>query len=163
VSEAVNPLNALLKDAATALRADWERLVAIAVKISKDRESIDQISHALAMAGKSSQDSLKRKIFAIQHMQELGYTESEISQMGQTVVLSEHQKTKKAEKYEKKTWLKFALPGSQREIVQIEIARIAKVLNLQTSEQIWDFIMAQLQACTDEELKHAAGGSHARG
>jgi hypothetical protein len=163
MSDGPQVLNSLLKDAADALRADWSRLVAIGAKLAKDRESIDQVAHALAMAGKSSEDSIKRKIRAIQHMQDLGYSESEISGMGQTAVLSEYAKTKKAETYEKKTWLKFALPGSQREIVQVEVARICSILNLQTSESFWDWFLGQTTGLSEEELKHSAGGAHAKG
>jgi hypothetical protein len=163
MSDGPQVLNALLKDAANALRADWSRLVAIGAKLAKDRDSIEQVANALAKAGKSSEDSIKRKIRAIHHMQDLGYSEPEIAEMGQTVCLSELQKTKKAENYEKKTWLKFALPGSQREVVQLELARVATILKLETSEQLWDFLVAQLQACNEEDLKHAAGGAHSRG
>jgi hypothetical protein len=163
LSDGPQVLNALLKDAASALRADWSRLVAIGVKLAKDRQSVDQVANALAKAGKSSEDSIKRKIRSVHHMQDLGYSESEISEMGQTTCLSELQKTKRAETYEKKTWLKFSLPGSQREIVQTELARVATVLKLETSEQLWDFLLAQLRATSDEELKHAAGGAHAKG
>jgi hypothetical protein len=163
LSEGPAILNSLLKEAADALRADWSRLVAIGCKLSKDKDSIDQISNALAKAGKSSQDSIKRKLFAIQSMQNLGYSEAEIAGMGQSTVLSEFQKTKKAETYEKQTVLKFMIPGSQREIVQNEIERVKRVLGMTTSEAFFDWFVAQLQQTTDDELKHAAGGAHHRG
>ena len=158
-----NPLNDLLTNAAESMRSEWKRLVEIGCRIAKDGQTVDEVSHALAKAGNGSQDSIKRKLFAIQHMQNLGYSEAEITTFGQTTALSEFAKSKKAESYEKITMLSFRVPGSQRELVQIQVERIKKILNLQTSEAFFDWFLAQTQTLTDEELLHSAGGAHAKG
>jgi hypothetical protein len=163
VSEQPNVLNELLTSAADAMRRDWSRLVAIGCKVAKDGQTIEEVSHALAKAGNGSQDSIKRKLYAIQHMQNLGYSEAEIVTFGQTTALSEFAKSKKADNYEKQTSLIFKIPGSQREVVQIEIERIKKLLNLQSSESFWDWFLGQTKSLTDEELQHSAGGAHAKG
>lgn len=163
MSEPKDAFSSMLKEAADALRSDWQKLVAVGIKLARDKDSVEQVARALSLAGKSSQDSIKRKLLGIHHMQDLGYTEEEIAEMGQTVVLSEFQKTKKAEAYEKQTSLIFKIPGSQREIVQTELERVKTVLNIQTSEALWDFLLAQLKQCSDDELRHAAGGAHAKG
>ena len=163
MSDTGNPLNALITNAAEAMRSDWKRLVEIGCRIAKDSQTIEEVSHALAKAGNGSVDSIKRKLFAIQFMQNLGYSEAEIVTFGQTVALSEFGKSKKVESYEKQTSLIFKIPGSQREVVQIEIERIKKLSNLQTSEIFWDWFLGQTKSLTDEELQHSAGGAHAKG
>jgi hypothetical protein len=158
-----NVLDAMIKNSAEAMRSDWKRLVEMGCRIAKDGQTVDEISHALARAGNGSQESIKRKLLAVQHMQNLGYSEAEIVTFGQTKVLSEFAQSKKVETYEKLTSLIFKVPGSQRELVQIQVERIKKLLNLQTSEAFFDWFLAQVQTLTDEELQHSAGGAHAKG
>jgi hypothetical protein len=163
VSESSNPLNDLIVSAADAMRSDWSNLVAIACKVAKDGQTVDEVSNALAKAGNGSVESIKRKFYAVHHMGNLGYSEAEIVTFGQTKVLSEFAQSKKVETYEKQTNLTFKIPGSQREIVQLEIERIKRLLNLQTSESFWDWFLGQTKSLTDEELQHSAGGAHAKG
>jgi len=157
MSAVSNPLNDLLARSAQSLRAEWLDLVAVATRLSKDKEDVRQVAAKLAAVANSSEDSITRKIFAIHYMQGVGYSEEEIGNFGQTQVLSQFQQSKKVEKYEKLTHLSFKIPGSQKEIVQQELARVMRVLNMQTSESLWDFIVSALQSCSDEELLHSAG------
>lgn len=163
MSDSSNILNELLASAASAMRSDWERLVAIGTKLAKDRDSVDQVATSLSRAGKIGADSLKRKLVAIQHMQNRGYSEIEIAAMGQAIVLAQFQKEKVTEQREKMTRLCFLIPGSQKESVQAELDRVRRVLGLSSSEQLFDFIISQLQQASDEDLKHSAGGAHAKG
>lgn len=152
-----NVLNVLLARGAESLRSQWRDLVAIATRLAKDNDSVSQVAAKLAVAASGTEDSIKRKVLAIQYMQSLGYSEEEICQLGQTVVLSEFGKSKRVEKYEKLTTLSWRIPGSQRESAQIELARVMRVLNLKTSEELWDWIIGQIRTVSDEELLHSAG------
>lgn len=155
--ETPNPLGTMLAQATQTMRSQWQQLVEIAFALSRDRGDVEQVSHQLARASGTAEDSIKRKILAIQHAQTLGYSEEEVSKMGQTRVLSDYGKKKKQDKYEDLVWLKFQIPGSQREVARQQLDRVCKVLDLKTSEQLWDFLLAELSTASDEDLRHAAG------
>ncbi len=152
-----NPLSDLLAASALSLRSEWSALVALAAKLSKDKEEVRQVAAKLAAISKSSEDSIARKIFAIQGLQTQGLPEEMIVNMGQTLALSTFQKSKEKEKRDVLTNLTFKIPGAQREQVREEIARVMRVLDLHSSERLWEFLIAQLQSASDEELLHAAG------
>jgi hypothetical protein len=155
--ENINPLGTMLAQATQTMRSQWQQLVEIAFALSRDRGDVDQVSHQLARASGQSEDSIKRKILAIQHAQGLSFSEEDVTKMGQTKVLSEYGKSKKQNKYEDMVWIRFQLPGSQKEIVTQQFERVKKVLGLKTSEQLFDFLIAQLQQTSEDELRHAAG------
>jgi hypothetical protein len=152
-----NPLGPILAQMTQTMRSQWQQLVTIAFALSRDRGDVEQVSHQLARASGTSEDSIKRKILAIQHAQGLNFSEEEVAKMGQTKVLSDYGKKKKQDKYESFVWLKFQLPGSQREVARQALDRVCELCAFKTSEQLWDFLIAQLASATDDELRHAAG------
>jgi hypothetical protein len=152
-----NPLNALLSRSAESLRSEWRDLVAVAVRLQKDREAVRNVAAMLAVKGNSSEESICRKLFAIHFMENAGYSEEQIAEYGQTFVLSEFQKSKEKDKQDKLTVLSWKISGAQRQMVQTELDRVKRVLNIQTSESLWDFLLSVLQGVSDEDLLHAAG------
>ena len=155
--ETNNPLGTMLAQATQTMKSQWQQLVTIAFALSRDRGDVGQVSHTLARASGTSEDSIKRKIIAIQYAQSRGHSEEVVVKMGQTRVLSEYGKSKKQEKYEQMVNLTFKVPGSVRETVLVEFDRVKRILGISTSEQMFDFIVSQLRASTDDELRHAAG------
>ncbi|HXP82618.1 MAG TPA: hypothetical protein VN976_22150 [Verrucomicrobiae bacterium] len=152
-----NPIGSMLAEATQTMRSQWAQLVKIAFALSRDRGDVDQISHQLARASGQSEDSIKRKIVAIQYAQSLNFTEEDVTKKGQTQVLSDYGKSRKQQKYEEMVYLKFRIPGSQREVAQQQFDHICQVCEFKTSEQFIDFLIAQLSAASDDELRHAAG------
>lgn len=152
-----NPLTSLLARSAESLRSEWRDLVALAARLSKDKEEVKQVAAKLAQVSKGSEDSIGRKIFAIQGLMTQGLPEETIANMGQTLALSTFQKSKQTEQREALTVLSFKIPGAQREQVRKELDRVMRVLDLHSSERLWEFLVAQLQHASDEELLHAAG------
>jgi hypothetical protein len=157
MTETTNPLNALLAKSAESLKSDWRDLVAVAVALTRDRGDVDQVAHQLARASGTAEDSIKRKIVAIQYSQSLGFDEADIVKKGQTATLSEYAHSRKQENYEKLTNLTFKIPGSQREMVKQELDRVCRVCDFKTSEKMWDWLLSELRQLSDESLKHSAG------
>jgi hypothetical protein len=139
----------LCAEAATSVRSEWAKLVAVAVRIVNQKETVDQVAAAM--------DSVKRKILAIQKMQETGFSAEEIVSMGQFQTLGHFQKGKRQDTYEQDVWMRFKIKGSQREIVTQQIDRVKKVLHLESMEDFWDWFYAQVANTTDEELIASAG------
>ena len=88
------------EQATQTMRSQWQQLVTIAFALSRERGDVKQVSHQLARASGQSEDSILRKILAIQHAQSLSFSEEDVAKMGQTKVLSEYGKKKKADKYD---------------------------------------------------------------
>lgn len=150
-----------LDQAATAAvnlqRGSWHALVDMAVLLPEDR--IDGAATELSKHMRQGKDSLKRKINAILYCRQLGHSVEEIKSYGQEPVLSRYIKKTNADRYEKTTVMKWQIPGSLREITRQNMAGIAKILNLHTSEELWDFLNSVLGDLVrnPEELKHLAG------
>ncbi len=157
MSGSSNPLDALLSRSAESLRSEWRDLVAVGVRLQKDKEAVRNVAAMLSVKGNSSEESICRKLFAIHFMEKAGYTEEQIAVYGQTFVLSEFQKSKEKAKLDVLTNLTFKIPGEQRERVLEELDRVKRVLNIQTSQALWDFLTATLESLSDEDLLHAAG------
>jgi hypothetical protein len=147
----------LCAEAATSVRSEWAKLVAVAVRIVNQKETVDQVAAAIAKASGVGMDSVKRKILAIQKMQETGFSAEEIVSMGQFQTLGHFQKGKRQDTYEQDVWMRFKIKGSQREIVTQQIDRVKKVLHLESMEDFWDWFYAQVANTTDEELIASAG------
>jgi hypothetical protein len=157
MNNTTNPLDSLLSRSAESLRSEWRDLVAVAVRLQKDKESVRQIAAMLAVKGNSSEESICRKLFAIHFLENAGYTEERIADYGQTFALSEFQKSKEKDKQDKLTVLSWKISGAQRQMVQTELDRVKTELNIQTSADLWDFLLSLLQSLTKEDLLHAAG------
>ncbi len=139
------------------MREEWESLVDISLRILQDKDTIESVATALASSAGAGVESIKRKILGIQYVHSLGRDELELKGMGQEKVLSLYGKAKKAEKYEKPVKLIFDISGSQREVVQKTLEHVKQVCGFTNSEQLWDFLNAELTQTTDEQLRHAAG------
>jgi hypothetical protein len=157
MSETPNVVAVLVQRLANDLRCEWADMVGVAVRILKEKETVEQVAGALAKVSRVGVDSIKRKLVAIQKMSQNGFSEKEIVTMGQEQVLGRFQKEKRQDTYEEEVWLRFKIKGSQREIVMQQIERVKKILGFTTSEEFFDWFHAQLSSTTDEELKHSAG------
>lgn len=122
-------------------------------------ERVDGAATELSKHMGQSKDNLKRKILAILYCQSLGRSADEIKAYGQEPVLSRYIKKRNSDRYEQTTVLKWNLPGSLREVIRNDMAEIKKILGLETSEQLFDFlhsIFVDLVTHPDE-LRHLAG------
>jgi hypothetical protein len=151
------PIAVLLNQAASNLRIEWENMVSVALCLEK--EQVDDGADSIARAGKCGYESVRRKLYAIQHAARLGYSQEEIVSMGQERVLGDFQKKTRSDTYETQTWMKFRVQGSIRQLVTLEIERVSKVLHFKTSEMFFEWLLAQLHNTTDDELRQSAGMS----
>lgn len=144
-----------------AMRKEWQSFVAASLLFSDSAEVSHHVSE-LSTRCLVGEESLKRKIEAIRHASSsLGYTPEEIVRMGQEKTLSLFLRSKRQEKYTETVVMKWSVLGCQRELVQQQEKRIKALLGLQTSEQFFDWLLAQLQNATDEEIKQSAGEGNA--
>jgi hypothetical protein len=138
-------------------RGSWDALVDMAVLLPEER--IDGAATELSKPMRQGKDSIKRKINAILYCRQLGHSVDEIKRYGQEPVLSRYVKKTNADRYEKTTVLKWNLPGSLREVIRQDMAQISKILDLVTSEQLFDFLHSVLVDLIrhPDELRHLAG------
>jgi transcriptional antiterminator len=135
----------------------WVALVNMSFLLPEER--IDGAATELAKHMGQSKDTLKRKIQSIQHAHALGHSAEDIKRDGQGAALSRFVKKSNSERYEQSTVLKWNLPGSLREVIRQDTAQMMKILNLNTSEELFDFlhsVFVDLNAHPDE-LRHLAG------
>jgi hypothetical protein len=133
----------------------WADLVDISLALPEER--IDSAAETLAKNMGTRKDTVKRKMQAIQYAAALAHSPADIKKAGQEVTLGRYVKKSNADRYEQPTVMKWNLPGSLREVIRKDMARIAKVLGFVTSEQLWDFIHSILVDLTADDLKHLAG------
>jgi uncharacterized protein HemY len=157
MSDQANLVAVLVNNATQKARENWDALVSIAVNIVRDKDTVENVSKALANASRIGVDSVRRKILAIQHAQSLGYSEEEIKEFGQREVLGLLEKHKKEERYEELVNLSFRIPGSLRELARQQLTRVTEIVGLNSSEELWEWITAQLTLASDEDLRHSAG------
>jgi hypothetical protein len=136
-------------------RDTWAALVDMSLLLEEDR--VDGAATELSKHMGQSKDNLKRKILAIQHVRSLGNSADDIKKAGQGVILSRYIKARNSERYETTTVMKWNIPGSLREVIRNDMARVARVLGFVTSEQLWDFIHSILVDLNDDALKELAG------
>lgn len=149
-----------LNASSEALKQEWNTLVRLALELSTDHEggkAVQEAATALAFQSRAGTESIKRKILAIQHARATGLALEEIQSQGQEVTLSAFQANKRESQLEDQVWLKWKVTGVTRELVVREYERICDVLNFNTAEMFFGWLLAQLIHLTPEELKHSAG------
>lgn len=148
-----NAVAALLSKTALTLRQEWIDFVNVAYILTPD--SVDDAAGAIAKVSGVGTESIRRRMYGVQKAKTLGYSQAEIIEFGQEKVLSMAHKEKRAESYTQMTKLIFNVPGSQRELVQAQVARVRTILRL-TVEDFWDWWLAQMYAASDDDIRHSA-------
>ena len=147
--------DALIAGLAQTLKAEWERMTDVALAL--DEQAIEQLLDSFSQRLQIGRDSLKRKFDAIRYMAALGHTAEEIKAAGQEHVVGRWNRSRQEKNYGKMVTLGWRIPGSQKVIFEREVSRVKGLLDLQTSEQMVDWLIAQLLNATDEEIKASAG------
>jgi len=131
----------------------WKALVIIAAsRGTRDmREFLDSSG--------AERTSLKRKIAAITWCNaHAGMPFEEIVQFGQNKTLSHYAAAKKNGHNEKRRHLRWLVSKGLADAVERDVvARIARVLEIETSEEFWLFLHSVFLDTTDAQLRHAAG------
>jgi hypothetical protein len=139
------------------MRSEWSMLVSVTCALLP--EDVDAVVPGLAAAVKIGPESIKRKMDAILYAKSLGHSVEDISEMGQERVVSDWNKSRRVANYQETVVMKWSVPGSQRELVQEQERRVKRILGIQTSEQFFDWWLAQMTNATDEEIKDSAGAA----
>jgi hypothetical protein len=138
--------------------SQWGFLVDLACSLSPDR--LDRAAQVLAKRTNVSKDSLKRKMEAIHRAQAKGIEAEALKAIGQEKILSDYVKAKKSERVEGLATLSYRMAPDLKEAVQKQLVRVARVLKLTTSDQVFEFLNSVMQEWTPEEIRHAAGDGH---
>ena len=122
-------------------------------------EDVEAVVPGLAAAVKVGPESIKRKMDAILYAKSLGHSVEEISEMGQEKVVGDWNRSRKVANYNNQVSMSWRVPGSQRELVQRQEARVKGLLGIYTSEDWWDWILAMITNATDEEIVESKGAA----
>jgi len=133
----------------------WSAIVSVAYGCKP--EHVDREAEILARATAATKAVLKRKIEAIHHKREQGWTEEAITKMGQGPTLSAYAASRKAKSEEPDTILRYRVSRSLADSWCITVGRLAKAGNLKTSDDLIEFLNAHFADMPLEEIRHQAG------
>lgn len=133
----------------------WKVTVHCAYTCSSERMEREVVS--LARDSSTNPAVLRRKFQAIQFKRDQGWTEEAIVAAGQGPTLSSYAADRKTRQNEKQRHLRWKVPASLADAVETEVVRIATVLGLTTSEDLWDFWLSVMIDLTPPQLRHLAG------
>jgi hypothetical protein len=133
----------------------WKTLVAIGYHIGS--EHIDREAELLAHATQTTKATVKRKFEAIRHMREIGLSEEAVVRAGQGPTLSKYYIASKKKKAEADTVLRYRVPVSLGEAWGSLVARLARVADLRTSEDLIEFLHSVFVGLNDDQIKNLAG------
>jgi hypothetical protein len=136
-------------------QGEWAALVTVAW-VTKPNLA-DRAAKVLAEAANVGSKTLKRKIAAIHHAREQGLSLEEITSRGQKKILEQFVK----EKVKARTLPLVAFPHKLtppvRDAFDASCRRVANLLGLKTWDEVIDWINAQIELATDEEILHGGG------
>jgi hypothetical protein len=133
----------------------WGAIVSIAYHCKPDQ--IDREAELLARATSTTKATLRRKFAAIHHKREQGWTEEAIAKEGQGPTLSSLAASRKLQKVEADTILRYRVPASLGEAWEELVGRLAKVANLKTSEDLIEFLHSVFVGLSDLQIQNLAG------
>lgn len=136
-------------------RAQWRDLVIVARAIRPDQRS--DAARSLSQAAGVGKTTLLRKLEALHLAMKDGLADTALIEMGQAKVLGKYVRDKKNGRQDEQVTLKWMVAPELRDGVHEQFHRIAKLLNMTTSNEVWTFVLSQLSQASDEELRHAAG------
>jgi hypothetical protein len=147
-----------------AMKAQWDSMVEIAFNLKAKPPFDDAVQRAyevtiasLAEASKVGPESIKRKLDAILYLSCLGHSAEEIKEMGQEAAVSRWNKSRKEKTYGQTVTLGWRLPGSQKALLEQQVARVRVLLKLRTTEEWIDWLLSVLMGLTDEQIVSSAG------
>lgn len=143
----------------------WQVLVTHALIVFEDH--IDELAETLAKASKSSKDAMRRKILAIRSAGTNGMTSQDILAKGQSEILSLYAKARRNGSHDPQRLLAWRVSRSLADAIQCEspnpdcdepiVNRIARLLQIETSEQLWEFWYSVFSDLSDAEIKNLGG------
>ena len=136
-------------------RSQWAHLVRLARTVSPAGR--DDLARTLAHAAGVGKTTLARKLRAIHEAMKAGLNDDKLIEMGQSAVMAKFVKDKRAERSEDQVVMKWMVASDLKYAVQEEVWRIAQILGLKTSDELWTFLHSVLVGWSTEEIKHLAG------
>ena len=134
---------------------EWKNLVMVAC--ATDAKYIDKAAAVLSTAAKVGKSTLKRKIVAIHYARSHGLGFEQIIDAGQKHIL----KTFVEEKVKARTAPLVVFPHKLTPEVakafDANCRRVGKLLQLRTWDEVVQWINAQIELASDEEIVHAGG------
>lgn len=133
----------------------WSAIVSVAYNCKPDH--VDREAEILAKATAATKAALKRKIEAIHHKREQGWTEEAIIKMGQGPTLSAYAASRKARNTEPDTILRYRVPRSLADSWCGTVGHIASAAGLKTSEDLIEFLNSCFADLPKEAIRNWAG------
>jgi hypothetical protein len=136
-------------------KKQWEALVCTVWEM--DRRTRTESGKALAAAAGLGKSTLLRKIEAVHLAKQSGMAYAQVVDMGQRACMAKFVTDKRNGRQDEQCVLKWMVAPEIRDAANQNAWRVSKVLGFTTSNQFWQFLNAQLELATDEELQHSAG------
>jgi hypothetical protein len=153
-----------VEDYAAASAKLWSELVTHALLTKEDR--LERLYEELAKSSKSSKQAIKRKIQAVRWAGINGLDREKIIEQGQSAILSGYAKAKKEEHGPQRV-LSWRVSKSLADAIYCEnpsqdqdepiVNRIARLLKIETSEQLWEFWHSEYADLSDEQIQNRGG------
>jgi hypothetical protein len=135
-----------------ASREQWEELVALVLDHGFNQK---KLAKRLGGLSKQSAANLQRKCSAISWCAAYGMSSADIIEKGQHATLGLFQRAR--QRNEPRQTLRFVVNTSLAEAVRTLIRRLMEVCDLETSDDLWDFIVSSYADMPDEALRQLAG------
>lgn len=139
-------------------KSSWEQLVDLALALS-DRQ-INKASERLAALTHTSKKTMRTKILAIRFQNVCGASAEQIKSVGQEKALGSWVKGKVKARTLPLVNFPHRLTPPVRDALHEAVLRIGRVCQLKTYDEVFQFIIAQIDVATDLELLHSAGEAH---
>lgn len=143
------------KDFGFAKATEWRSIVTLACGIKPVLN--ERAAKRLAEGSKIGRKTLKRKMESIQLAHASGLTVEQIVEAGQEKILKQFVKEKVKARTLPLVPFPHKLTVPVRDAFDASCRRVAKVLRLKTWDEVVDWINAQIELATDEEILHGAG------
>jgi len=133
----------------------WAAIVSIAFQCGP--EHVDREAEILAKATGATKATIKRKFQAVHHKREQGWNEKAIAAAGQGTTLSAFAASRKAEKQEPDTILRYRVSRSLADEWCRTVKRLEMHAELKTSDDLIEFLNACFADLSHDEIQNLAG------
>jgi hypothetical protein len=134
-------------------KGQWTELVHLALDHRYDRK---RLAASLARLSQSNKETIRRKLAAIDRAARCGIEKEAIIERGQSVILGQY--LKKNGLHEPKEFIRHRVSKRLAEGWRDDVVtRLMKVCELETSDDLFEFLCSLILGMDDLELRHHAG------
>lgn len=132
----------------------WTELVNIAIALKP--KQLEKAAVRLAKLAGESAKTMRQKINAIR-LASVENSAADIKAAGQAKTIATYVKAKNGARTDKQVLLGWKVAPELRDAAHEQALRVATLLKFTTSNEFWQWLNAQLENTSDEEIRHSAG------